>query len=865
MMTKQIFTLNHYYRKLLALACVLILLLSACTQPSEESATNPSDGSSVDDVGTDTTSADAGTADALITDSDREIPIDSTEEYLKHYTLSRQAGVSVNQVNIVSRGKASGDIQLGFMTPTDIPEEPEGFVGWLLIYDTEDFDQVWNTLQGLSLSEIYTLSDIDGANQAYLADNFGWADGLGNTFNSHQRTFTSGDDFNLGIYHFYVATIMTEGVVGLMEANELIDLMPTPENLILTETNQQYSVEFDIHADQRLQQYFIMVSSRNFYDLQNELKSLSLADLENLAGQEKAMLVSSETTPGQTANVALPLDSNLLSYEGLSLKEEVQGIYVGSVGHNGLLDLAMANSFLVPNTVLETPQDTIGNGMGTLMLIGGGVASSDPNAEAVFDSMMAATEKELPKLAILSSSRTDCLTVYNHFYYNDPEFGSFESNYANLGFQPVFIPLATDNATSIQNDPYWASLLSSCDGAYLQGGDQYKHVKSLLNSDGSPSLMLQALQSILERGGVVAGTSAGMSAMGEYAYGYGYSLEALSHNDMEFKSLADIPVSDSIISDLSDNNLATPGIGLVEDHILLDTHFDRRGRLGRLMVALRDSGQSIGIGVDEGTSLNIENQIGTVVGHQGVFILDSSEASYGTAGSETIFTVENLKLHYLTEGDRYDFWSNNARQSESKEAIVSSGTYSGNFPVFGIDYATTKALIDFMASEDTLLELPFKLLDGTVITIAFEKKADTKGYTSNLNYDDPYLEGYKKASIENLYISVYQHKGEDTMPPVISYMTSYTKAYKTYLGITDNLSGIDETSINEDTITFVSEVNTLYRAPFYDAEYLEIGIVIAEDAFVVGDEVHVNGAMDLAGNVVEPQVWIFDGSEWIKQ
>ena len=151
------------------------------------------------------------------------------------------------------------------------------------------------------------------------------------------------------------------------------------------------------------------------------------------------------------------------------------------------------------------------------------------------------------------------------------------------------------------------------------------------------------------------------------------------------------------------------------------------------------------------------------------------------------------------------------------------------------------------------------------MTIAFTKTDKTSGYTSNLDYVDPALERYKKASIEHLVMSVYPFKGVDSIPPVISYMKGYTKPYKVYLGITDNLSGIDEATVNKETVQFISTGNTLYEPPFYDETYQEIGIIIAEDAFVVGDMVKVEGVMDLSGNSVEPQTWIFDGNAWQKK
>jgi hypothetical protein len=322
---------------------------------------------------------------------------------------------------------------------------------------------------------------------------------------------------------------------------------------------------------------------------------------------------------------------------------------------------------------------------------------------------------------------------------------------------------------------------------------------------------------------------------------------------------------DELVSTLLNNNLAVPGIGIVSDNVLLDTHFDRRGRLGRLIVAMRDTQKTIGIGVDEGTSFNIQNQIGTVVGHQGVFVIDGAEATYGKKGADALFSVENLKLHYLTEGDQYDFWTNNAIQSKDKKNLVGKGAYASVHQLFGTDYETTKLLMAFISSEEIRIEVPYKLLNGSVLNVAFEKTEKTKGYTSSLDYESPTLKGVQKFAIENLSLSIYEHKGEDISAPVIGYMKAYTKPYKAYLGVTDALSGLDETSINGETVKFVSTVNTLYREPFYEAEYQEIAVVISEDSFTSGDEVRVEGVKDMAGNVLEKQIWTYDGTKWNKK
>jgi cyanophycinase len=53
-----------------------------------------------------------------------------------------------------------------------------------------------------------------------------------------------------------------------------------------------------------------------------------------------------------------------------------------------------------------------------------------------------------------------------------------------------------------------------------------------------------------------------------------------------------------------------------------DTHFNARGRLGRLIPVLVDLSSPFGFGVDENTSFYYNNGIGTVYGWNGVTIVD---------------------------------------------------------------------------------------------------------------------------------------------------------------------------------------------------------------------------------------------------
>lgn len=62
------------------------------------------------------------------------------------------------------------------------------------------------------------------------------------------------------------------------------------------------------------------------------------------------------------------------------------------------------------------------------------------------------------------------------------------------------------------------------------------------------------------------------------------------------------------------------GFGFVP--FLVDTHFDCRGRIGRMIPALFQMRKDFGIGIDESTAFFYEDGRGKVYGKNGVFIID---------------------------------------------------------------------------------------------------------------------------------------------------------------------------------------------------------------------------------------------------
>jgi len=137
-------------------------------------------------------------------------------------------------------------------------------------------------------------------------------------------------------------------------------------------------------------------------------------------------------------------------------------------------------------------------------------------------------------------------------------------------------------------------IIAGADGIFIAGGDQSKYVRFWQDTP-----VETALNAHVREGRPLGGTSAGLAIMGGTGYG----------------ALAEQAVASA--EALSDPH--GPKVTLVSDfldlpfleHVITDTHFSERGRLGRLIAFIaqaRSNGDArmIGLGVDEDSTLAVE-------------------------------------------------------------------------------------------------------------------------------------------------------------------------------------------------------------------------------------------------------------------
>lgn len=101
----------------------------------------------------------------------------------------------------------------------------------------------------------------------------------------------------------------------------------------------------------------------------------------------------------------------------------------------------------------------------------------------------------------------------------------------------------------------------------------------------------------------------------------------------------------------------SPGLGLI-DSVIIDQHFAQRGRIGRLLTAVAQNPEVLGIGIDEDTAIVVSDKgIAEVIGSGAVYFLDGSSIIYSNVSEQycdEVLSMFNVKLHVLKEGNKFD-------------------------------------------------------------------------------------------------------------------------------------------------------------------------------------------------------------------
>ncbi|PGT81211.1 hypothetical protein COD11_18530 [Bacillus sp. AFS040349] len=147
-----------------------------------------------------------------------------------------------------------------------------------------------------------------------------------------------------------------------------------------------------------------------------------------------------------------------------------------------------------------------------------------------------------------------------------------------------------------RNNEELAKKIKDFTAIWFVGGDQTNITASLLNDDMTHSKVLNAIWDIYRNGAVLGGTSAGAAIMSDVMIAGGGSYDTLSKGFTE--------TYDGMTQQEGGPGYLEQGLGFFQEGII-DQHFDKKARLGRLIAVTAELGEQneISYGIDEDTAM----------------------------------------------------------------------------------------------------------------------------------------------------------------------------------------------------------------------------------------------------------------------
>jgi cyanophycinase len=259
-------------------------------------------------------------------------------------------------------------------------------------------------------------------------------------------------------------------------------------------------------------------------------------------------------------------------------------------------------------------------------------------------------------------------------------------------------------------------------GFWFTGGDQMRIVETLRDADGRESPLLRLVRERLAAGAVVGGTSAGAAIMSQTMIAGGDSFRAL---------LDPLAGTYSSTEDQDSGRLyTTRGLGFLPLGVI-DQHFDRKARLGRLVRALAEADEDFGFGVDEDTALvvRLADLSARVVGRGSVSLLDARDAKFAFGGDEL---ARGLQIGTVAAGERVDLET--LRLVEPNGQATVDNEYYGYEPLQGGGLAFANARLPQLLGHDLLDNDATELLRlsvddaGRMLQFRFTETAQSRGY-----------------------------------------------------------------------------------------------------------------------------------------
>jgi cyanophycinase len=257
----------------------------------------------------------------------------------------------------------------------------------------------------------------------------------------------------------------------------------------------------------------------------------------------------------------------------------------------------------------------LGSAAGVLMAIGG--AEDKLGDKAILARFVALAGGPDARIVVVSSASSEGEQVTDRYRAIFTELGAAEV--ASLH------ALTREQAER----PEAAAAIGRASGVFLTGGNQLRLAMVVADTAAG-----RALAEVYASGAVVAGTSAGASALAEHMVAFGRPGETPRQRMGQLSA----------------------GLGLLPG-VVIDQHFGQRNRIGRLLALVAQSPGLLGVGVDEDTAAVIgPDGVLEVMGRGAVTVVDGSGVvsdAYEVRQHRPIL-VSGAVLHSLPPGYRFD-------------------------------------------------------------------------------------------------------------------------------------------------------------------------------------------------------------------
>lgn len=203
-------------------------------------------------------------------------------------------------------------------------------------------------------------------------------------------------------------------------------------------------------------------------------------------------------------------------------------------------------------------------------------------------------------------------------------------------------------------DPSLIPRIENADTVFFSGGDQFRLSTIIAGSELMQVIMRRYVK---DENFLLAGTSAGAMAMGRLMIYHAENNEAMLRGHVKI----------------------TYGLEVL-DSCIVDTHFVKRGRFGRLAQAVAMNPLCLGIGIGEDTALMItKGNEAMCIGSGMVIIIDGTKIKYNSVNmveDDYPVGIEGLKVHMLARGN--GFLLHEKKYLPNAETIITKALVNSN-------------------------------------------------------------------------------------------------------------------------------------------------------------------------------------------